>query len=750
MAPTRPQGFRYWMQGTVLALGIASIAMLIVTNWIREQLMIQDVALVHAVGEIRSREAISHLWIEEYVSGDEQHLEDAWTAQDRAAYLIDAILEGGNVADGRYALEPVTDPGLREKALGIRRQIEEFRRIARARQHGHERGNAVGIGSIIDQEYDGVFKAMLEDLSALEVAVDDLLESAHSRSSLLFRIILIAWGAIVCLAVTGLWTRERRRLVAEAALRQSEAQRLQSQKMEAVGHLAGGLAHDINNYLAAITLQCELAKLKPGDRVKQAERLTSVIDTAARAADLIRRLLAFSRRESVQHKVVSVNGIIENLKPMLDRLIGEDVRLRVDLAADLWNIKIDPSEIEQTIVNLVINSREAMPRSGEVVIRTANHEADGKSTNARSQLPKGAFVMIAVQDTGVGVPPELREQIFEPFMTTKNKATSSGLGLATVYGIAKQNHGAIRLDSEVGRGTTLTMFLPRTTEELQETAKRQAPIKTRGTQKILLVEDNIELRESTTEALEVLGYSIVAVENGEAAVAAYDSSICAVVSDVVMPGMNGREVMERLRKRDPQLPFIFVSGYTDDVMLRHGIKESEVDFLPKPFRVEELTHKIREVLGREAPESAPVPPQAPTGSTILIVEDQVLQRRSMELLLRADGFEVLLASNGQEAIDEFRSHANDIGCVLLDVGLPGISGEEAFTELRRIRPRVPVFIWSALDEQSVSDRLTMDHITGFLPKLFDAGRLASILRTVLRTGMITANGASGPAGSGRI
>ncbi len=595
---------RYWIPVTVVALGILSIGMLIGTNWIREQLMIQDVALVHAIGEIQTREAISHLWIEEFVTGDEVNLEAAWDAQYRSAYLIDAILNGGTVGQGRMVLRPVTDPALREQASIIQADIDRFRAIAERRQAGYERGEDVQIGSPIDTEYDTVFNLMLEKLQLLEVDVAANLDRAHAQSALLFRSILIAWVVVVSLAVTGLWTREHRRLVAEAALRESEAQLRQSQKMEAVGRLAGGLAHDINNYLAAMTAQCELVKMAPDDSARISLRMDAVMETASKAARLIQRLLAFSRREALQPRVVSMNEIVGDLEPIFGRLVGEDATTELKLPEDLWNVKVDPGQLEQIIVNLTVNAHEAMPTGGTLTISTRNHHSNGDLRDTVPPLGHGEYVELRVSDTGIGVPEDIRDRIFEPFVTSKDKATSSGLGLATVYSIVHQNKGSIQVESELDQGSSFGIFLPRSHEQASRATRSTAVAveAVGGSQRILLVEDNDDLRESTREALEILGYDVTTAAEGLEALSIFGeegNGFDLLITDIVMPGPNGRQVAEQMQARRSDLPVIFVSGYSDDVILRHGVVEEDVNYLPKPFTVPALATKIREVLGSD-------------------------------------------------------------------------------------------------------------------------------------------------------
>lgn len=562
--------------------------------------MVQDIALVHALGEIQTREAASHLWLEEYVTGDEIHLGEVWENQDRSLALIHAILDGGRVGTDRYSVKPLEEPSLRRRAVDIQRQMREFERIARRRHEGYERREDVGVGSALDIEYDRVFKGMLADLRSLQSAVDDELDRAHAQSRLLFRTILTAWIAIVSLAVTGLWTRERRRLLAEAALRESEAQLLQSQKMEAVGRLAGGLAHDINNYLAAVTAQCDLAKLSPGDAAAVRSRMDSVVSTVSKAAALIRRLLAFSRSEPLETRIVNLNRVVADLEPMLARLIGEDVQLTTELDPELWNVESDPSQLEQVVVNLVVNAREALPAGGDVALQTRNVRRERGDTNQAPALDAGDYVVLTVSDTGIGIPHEIRERIFEPFVTTKDKTTNSGLGLATVYAIVRQVRGTIRVESDAGKGSSFGIYLPRSHAEETRSAAPNRGRMAGGGQRILLVEDNDDLRESAREALEVFGYSVATAATGEQALEIFRANPAAVdlvITDVVMPGMNARQVVERLRHERGDLPVILVSGYTGDVVVRHGVDQADVSFVPKPFSMDALAHKIQEVLG---------------------------------------------------------------------------------------------------------------------------------------------------------
>ena len=370
--------------------------------------------------------------------------------------------------------------------------------------------------------------------------------------------------------------------------------------MEAVGRLAGGMAHDINNYLAAITAQCELVLMTSDDEDPVRHRMDQVLTTSSKAAALIERLLSFSRQKPVMPEVLNVNRSVEDLMRLVERLVGEDVRLETRLTDELWNVEVDPTQIEQVILNLVVNAREAMPTGGRVLIETSNRTFRPSDLESLPIDQPGDYVVLSMTDTGVGVPEDMRELIFEPFVTTKDTGSQSGLGLAMVYAIANQNGGGVAAYSGEGQGATFKFYLPRSRTLTVSTDKVAAGkiAVPRGTQHILIVEDNAELREAVSEALRGLGYTVSIASNAERALEVFDtfdSMPDLLVSDVVMPGMNGRELWEALAVRHPSLEVIFISGYTDDVILRHGIEEGEYRFLQKPFSIDELAITIASV-----------------------------------------------------------------------------------------------------------------------------------------------------------
>lgn len=383
-----------------------------------------------------------------------------------------------------------------------------------------------------------------------------------------------------------------------------EKELIQSQKMEAMGRLTGGIAHDINNYLGAITSFCELAKLthcgKEGSGNGLEEKMDGVIETSKKASRLIDQLLSFSRQRSDVPEIIKMNDCLESLKEMFARIVGEDIEMHFHLEEGLWNIKADPSNVEQVLVNLLVNARDAMPLGGRLDIRTANVRVGEGKDESCSNAKEGSYVKIEVADTGTGIPEENREKVFEPFFTTKDTKSGTGLGLSTVFGIVESCGGFICMESEEGKGTTFRTYLPSTKEESTEILKGNSPdeVDVKGRGKLLLVEDNEEVRMSTKALLESMEYEVMAASCGKDALDIFNSEeiIDLVVTDIVMPSMNGRELVTKLREIEPHLKALYISGYADDVILRYGIKYKSVNYLQKPFSLMELGNKIKEIL----------------------------------------------------------------------------------------------------------------------------------------------------------
>ncbi len=579
----------------LLGLGLLSLFLLVVNNSIRERLLLPNAEAARLVAEVGTRIATLHLWVEEYVSGDTVDLDEVREHQVESRRLL-ARLSGE--VDGAKERPLDLDQESLDLLDLLQPQVDRFVELSSQRLAGFDAGEEVGVGSPIDVAYDGVFYALLGDLRRLEESVNSRFTAAHDRSTNLFRLMLIAWTAIILFAVIAVWTHERHKREAQEALAESQAALLQAQKMEAIGSLAGGLAHDINNYLAAISAQCEVVRMKVGDGDPLGAKMTTVIETTARASALLERLMAFSRGRTTQPEAVDLNGVARDLEDMARRLIGETIELRLDLEPDLWPVELSISQVEQAVVNLLVNARDAMPEGGRVVVATRNVDATD------SPLPQaGDAVALRISDTGPGIPPELREKVFEPFFTTKGKARNSGLGLATVYGIAQQGGGVVRLIETDRPGAHIELCFPRT-DKIPEAA--MAPLEEDSAAvggRVLLVEDNEELRTSSRELLAAMGFDVVAADSGESALVIFDEDphgFDLLMTDVVMPGINGKELAERVEAADPKIQVLFASGYTDSVILRTGIDEGSINFLPKPFSAGQLSTAIRRVLGPAA------------------------------------------------------------------------------------------------------------------------------------------------------
>jgi signal transduction histidine kinase len=386
---------------------------------------------------------------------------------------------------------------------------------------------------------------------------------------------------------------------AMAQQRRLEEQLIQSQKMEGIGRLAGGVAHDFNNLLTAILGYAELMESQLEDEGLRSE-LREIRLAGERAAALTRQLLAFSRRQVLQPRTLDLNIVVSDVEKMLARLIGEDVTLVTRLEPALGSVKADPGQIEQVIMNLAVNARDAMPEGGTLTFETANAMLDADFVAVHSGALPGAYVVLTVTDTGTGMTDEVRGHAFEPFFTTKEKGKGTGLGLATAYGIVKQSGGHITVDSEAGRGTTFRIYLPRVEGTAADSERTtSSSLLPTGTETILLVEDEAGVRRLSSTVLETQGYIVLEAASGDIALQVARSEtgpIHLIVTDVVMPGMNGRELWERLKVLRPDSRVLFMSGYTDDAIARHGVLEPGIAFLQKPFTPFSLAQKVREVL----------------------------------------------------------------------------------------------------------------------------------------------------------
>jgi len=384
--------------------------------------------------------------------------------------------------------------------------------------------------------------------------------------------------------------------------RRLQTQLVQSQKMEAVGRLAGGIAHDFNNLLTVITTSCDLLREDMGPDDPKREDVDQVRQAADGAAALTRQLLAFSRQQVLTPQIVNLGDVVYGVEKILRRVIGEDVDLVTVLGADVGAVKADVGQLEQVLMNLAVNARDAMPTGGKLTIETANVEHDPDYAREQEAAPVSRFVMLAVSDTGTGMDEATKARIFEPFFTTKELGKGTGLGLATVYGIVRQSGGFIWVYSEPGLGTTFKIYLPQVDEGAVAAAAgaKTAPgTSHRGTETVLLVEDAAAVRSVIHEALVRQGYAVLDAPNGGEALRVAESHagpIHLLLTDVVMPGLSGRQLSDQLTRIRPETRVLYTSGYTDDAVVRHGVLESGIAYLQKPFTVEGLARKVREVL----------------------------------------------------------------------------------------------------------------------------------------------------------
>ena len=390
-----------------------------------------------------------------------------------------------------------------------------------------------------------------------------------------------------------------KRIQAEEELRKSEEQLKQSLKLESIGRLAGGIAHDFNNMLTAINGYSELTLRRLDENDPLRSNIEEIKKAGERSAELTKQLLAFSRRQMLQSKILDINQVVSDTVLMLERLIGEDIDLVTVLESDTANIEADPGQLSLVILNLVVNSRDAMPEGGTITIETKNVFLDDAYARQHVSVKPGRFVMLSIGDTGVGMDAQTQQQIFEPFFTTKEVGKGTGLGLSTVYGIVKQSNGNIWVYSEVGKGTVFKIYLPQIAESSSPVEEARSAVSFWGTETILVVEDEDMVRNLTVEVLESCGYEVLQARNGIEALdfcKSYGAKIDLLITDIVMPQIGGRELAERMLHNDPSLCVLFTSGYTDDAIVRHGILEEDANFIQKPFNLDDLGKKVRELL----------------------------------------------------------------------------------------------------------------------------------------------------------
>ncbi|SDA27902.1 PAS domain S-box-containing protein [Methylobacterium sp. UNC378MF] len=493
---------------------------------------------------------------------------------------------------------------------------------------------------------------------------------------------------------------ERRR--AEEALQQAQAAMLRSQKLEAVGQLTGGIAHDFNNLLQVISGNLQLLSKDVAGNPRAETRVQNAMAGVARGAKLASQLLAFARRQPLEPKVVNIGRLVQGMDDMLRRALGGEVEIETVVAGGLWNTLVDPDQIENAVLNLAINARDAMDGHGRLTVEASNAFLDDAYARGHDDVAPGQYVLLAVTDTGVGIPQDALERVFEPFFTSKPEDKGTGLGLAMVYGLVKQSGGHIKIYSEVGAGTTVKVYLPRAMDK-EDALVATPPVEIGGgDETILVVEDDDEVREVAVSMLGELGYRVFKARDAASALAIVESGlpIDLIFTDVMMPGaLRSPELARKAKQRLPNLAVLFTSGYTQNAIVHGGRLDPGVDLLGKPYTREALARKVRHVLANQAQrqtvartDTRPLDRDAVKGATVLLVEDDSVIRGTTTEMLIDIGCRVRQAGSVEEAYRVLEVDSIDV--LLTDVGLPGISGLELAKTVRARQPEVCVILAS--------------------------------------------------------
>jgi signal transduction histidine kinase/CheY-like chemotaxis protein len=432
-------------------------------------------------------------------------------------------------------------------------------------------------------------------------SVKALLDARRREARLVAATVLFAFlFALTCWQTVGLFRERNRTRLAEAKLRESQERSLQAQKLESIGRLAGGVAHDFNNLLTVINGYSVLVLRKLAEADPLRLQVDEIRKAGERAAELTQQLLAFGRKQLTRPQPVDLNSMVRESENMFRRLLGEDIELSTRVSSGVGLVLVDRGQIHQILMNLVANARDAMPVGGHLAIETSPVEIDSRHAAAHPEATLGPAILLTVTDSGQGMDEQTRQHIFEPFFTTKGMAKGTGLGLATVYGVVQQSHGWIGVRSEPGKGSSFEIYLPRIVDPAAVDAP--APGSTfprRGSETILVVEDQVEVRAFAVSALSTYGYQVLDAADGEQALAlsgSHRGRIDVLLTDVVLPGMNGRELADRIKSARTEIAVLFTSGYTDDVIAHRGVLDRNVAYIPKPYTADELAEKVLEVL----------------------------------------------------------------------------------------------------------------------------------------------------------
>lgn len=506
---------------------------------------------------------------------------------------------------------------------------------------------------------------------------------------------------------------------AAAALKNTEQALQQAQKMEAIGNLTGGVAHDFNNLLQVVAGNLQLLSKDLAGNEQAQRRAANALEGVNRGAKLASQLLAFGRRQALDPRVVNVGRLVRGMDDMLRRTIGEGVEVETIASGGLWNTLVDPMQIENALLNLAINARDAMEGFGKLTIEVGNAYLDDTYARHHQDVDPGQYVVISVTDTGSGISPEILQKVFEPFFSTKPEGRGTGLGLSMVYGFVKQTGGHVKIYSEVGLGTTIKMYLPRSTQQEDMEVAQLAMTVEGGQETILVAEDDEDVRATVVELLQELGYRVLKAPDAVSALTVIESGLAIdlLFTDVVMPGaLKSSELARKAKERIPQIGVLFTSGYTENSIVHGGRLDPGVQLLSKPYSREQLAHKIRYVLNNQKQQdvstvrmvaASPVSsetsakPRAADAVSILLVEDEPLIRISALDMLEEVGYRVRDAGSAEEALALLEQETPDV--VLTDLGLPGMSGADFCRQVRRRWPRTAIVFATGMTEGPVLD-----------------------------------------------
>jgi len=510
-----------------------------------------------------------------------------------------------------------------------------------------------------------------------------------------------------------------------AERRALEVQFQQVQKLDCIGKLAGGMAHDFNNLLTAIIGHSDLLlmRISEGDAARATiETIETIRRAAGRAALLTAQILAFSRKQILLAKVLDLNQAVKETARMLHRLLGEDISLVMNLASELGHVKVDPGQIGQVILNLALNARDAMPQGGKLIIETSNVYLDDDYAPNHVSAQPGPHVMLVVSDTGCGMDATTQARLFEPFFTTKEPGKGTGLGLSTVYGIVKQSGGNIWVYSELGRGTTFKVYLPRVESPVEEMERSPDVVETvRGWETILVVEDNELVRRLVCQALRNDGYQIIEAPGSSEALLMceqHQDPIHLILADVIMPHMNGPELAKRLTSTRPSTKVLYMSGHTDNMISHHGVLDSGVTFIQKPFTPRSLVQKVREVLGGWT-----------RARSILIVDDDEQVREWLRGVLQKAGYAVFEAANGKQDIERMIQQEADL--LIIDLDMPEQEGLETIRSLRKERTGLRIVAMSGAFEGDFLPVAKLFGADATLKKPFAVEEVLEVVRELL-------------------